>query len=222
VLTLTLNPRVCSISTWPTACLQFCAFTVLYTTGVQPLSCHFPEHSWAVASTFHSGKKSEQGAQEWSFSDVFPGVSRRKTKKKKKKSPHITWGWTPLQAHPRWQLRYHQVTFTPPQCNFYQVPEHTKIYIKTTVMPVFRLEALWKPPKRELYIRPWELSSTQWAPVGRSALGLLKSAPRGLPCEAEKLLQSVLWEFCYPANRNMEFLQAVNAIPSWSSSPYAP
>lgn len=83
MLTLTLNPRVCSISTWPTARLQFCAFTVLYTTGVQPLSCHFPEHSWAVASTFHSGKKSEQGAQEWSFPDVFPGVSRRKRKKKK-------------------------------------------------------------------------------------------------------------------------------------------
>lgn len=55
--------------------MSFRALTVLYTTGVQLLSRHFSENSWALASTFCSGKKSKRDAEEWTFSDVFPAVS---------------------------------------------------------------------------------------------------------------------------------------------------
>lgn len=66
---------------------------------------------------------------------------------------------------------------------------------KSSATLVFRLQISGKPPKRELYGCLWELSSALWTPVGRPSLGLLNSDLRGLPCEAEKMLCSILWEF---------------------------
>lgn len=59
----------------------FVLLLFLYTAGVQLLSHHFSENSWALASTFCSGKISRWDVQEWSFSDVFPGVSGGKNQK---------------------------------------------------------------------------------------------------------------------------------------------
>lgn len=80
---LTMGLHACLISPWRSMCLQLRACTVLYTTGAPLLSCLFPENSWALVSTFYSGKESKREAQEWSFSDVeFLG------KKKKEKSTY--------------------------------------------------------------------------------------------------------------------------------------
>lgn len=72
---------------------------------------------------------------------------------------------------------------------------------KSAAIPVFRLDVSGKPPKSKLYICPWELSSALCTPVGRPSLGLLSSDLGGLPCEVEKHLHGILWDFFQPASK---------------------